>query len=111
MNCRFGLVPSSKLTSVPPDMTTDAYTMWLHGTGSGETVLEAGLGTRTMPVAGFWTAYPSATGKIMVSGGDVLFYWNGVLLRTASGAAVGKTFYGQMIVNQMWAVAYITEVS
>ena len=110
-NCRFGLVSSTYINSVTNDMTNYAYTMWFHTDGSGETLLEEGASTRTSPQTGFWTAYPSGTGKIMVSGDDVLFYKNGVLLRTASGAAVGKTFYGSVTVLQVDAVAYITEVS
>ena len=105
-NCRFGLVSSTFINSVLPDMEDKAFATWLQYSGTGETVLEEGLSTRSgHDTIGPWAAYPSMTGKIMVSEGDVLFYWNDVLLRTASGAAVGKTFYGSMTVSQMDAVA------
>ena len=91
-------------------MIAGAYTTWLHGSGSGETVLEAGLGTRSGSTTGFWAAYPAETGKIEVSGDDINFYWNNVLIRTSAGEAAGKTFYGQVAVYQTDAIAYITGV-
>jgi len=111
-NCRFGLVSSTFIDSVPADMEDKAFALMLQYSGTGQIYLEGGASTNSgHDTIGPWTAYPSMTGKIMVSGGDVLFYWNGVLVRTASGAAVGKTFYGSVTVSQMDAVAYITEVS